>query len=313
MIQDQHCQKTFCFKYSDETAGAKIALEVASEFVRAIDLIFRYSYRRVNLCVLSIHHAFHARLNLLLGDTAGQSLHLLLEELLSALPDRRASAVLQREQTGQQRIAECLRRLPGQRRRQVVNRDDTQRRPVALDLDLDGRLVKCSVDVVDGDRVVRVRRVAADIADNTELAARRLEALAVDKRRDGLGQVDAVDEYVRLDDLGVRPVTLLGLGQIPLLDLGAADLLKQVDGARAAAAQRAEDQAGGLAAGDLLAGGDVLLQLRDQVGFGVVVTAALGEGLDAGERLAVGVCELPGPGLVVSARAQIRRQLLNAP
>lgn len=243
---------------------------------------------------------FVARLNLLLGNTAGQGLDLLLEELLGALPDRRAGAVLQTKQTGQQCVAERLRRLSRQGRRQMVDRDDTQRRPIALNIDLDSRLVERGVDVVDGDGVVGVRRIAANIADHAELAARRLEALAVDKGRDGLGQVDAVDEDVRLDDLGVRAVALLGLGQIPLLDLGTPDLLEQVDGARAAAAQGAEHKAGGLAAGDLFAGGDVLLQLGDQVGLGVVVAAAVGEGLDAGERLAVGVGELPGPGLVVS-------------
>lgn len=179
----------------------------------------------------------------------------------------------------------------------MVNRDDGQRGPVALDVNLDGGLVEGGVDVVDGDGVVRVGGVAADVADDAEVAAGALEALAVDKGRDGLGQVDAVDEDVRLDDLGVGPVARLGLGQVPLLDLAAADLLEQVDGAGAAAAQGAQDQAGGLAAGDLLAGGDVLLELGDQVALGVVVAAAFGEGLDAGERLAVGVGELPGPGL----------------
>lgn len=238
-----------------------------------------------------------ATLNLLRGNTARQCLDLVLEQLLGALPDRRASAVLEGQQTGQQGIAERLGRLPGQRRRQVVDGDDAQWGPVALDVHLDGGLVKGGVDVVDGDGVVRVGRVAADVADDAELATGGFEAREVDERRNGLGEVDAVDKNVRLDDLWVRAVALLGLGQIPLLDLRAADLLEQVDGAGAAAAQSAEDEAGGLAAGDLFAGGDVLLELGDQVGLGVVVAAAVGEGLDAGEGLAVGVCELPGPGL----------------
>lgn len=142
--------------------------------------------------------------------------------------------------------------------------------------------------------------VAGDVADDAELAGGRLQALAVDKGRDGLGEVDAVDEDVRLDDLGVGPAALLGLGEVPLLDVGAADLLEQVDGAGAAAAEGAEDEAGGLAAGDLFSGGDVLFELGDEVALGVVVAAAVGEGLDAGEGLAVGVGELPGPGLGVS-------------
>lgn len=185
----------------------------------------------------------------------------------------------------------------------MVDGDDGQRGPVTLDIDLDGGLVECGVDVVDGNGVVGVGGVAADVADDAELAAGALEARAVDKRRDGLGQVDAVDEDVRLDDLRVRPVALLGLGQIPLLDLAAADLLQQVDGARAAAAQSSEHQARGLAASHLLASSDVLLQLGDQVALGVVVAAALGEGLDAREGLAVGVGELPGPGLFILALA----------
>ena len=240
-------------------------------------------------------------LYLLLGHASRQCLHLLVEELLSALPDGCAVAVLESHQAGQERITERLRRLARQRRRQVVDRDDRQRRPVALNIDLDSGLVECGVDVVDGDRVVGVRCVAANIADNAKLAVGALEALAVNKGRDGLGEVDAVDEDVRLDDLGVRAVALLGLGEIPLLDLGAADLLEQVNGARAAAAQGTKDQAGGLAAGDLLSGGDVFLELGDQVALVVVVATALGEGLDAGEGLAVGVGELPGPGLVMSA------------
>jgi hypothetical protein len=253
---------------------------------------------------LVIEILLQARLGLLLGHTAGQCLHLLLEELLGALPDRGASAVLEGHQAGQQGIAESLRRLTRQGRRQVVDGDNRQRRPVTLDIDLDSGLVECGVDAVDGNGVVRVGGVAADVADDAELAAGALEARAVDKRRDGLGQVDAVDEDVRLDDLRVRPVALLGLGQVPLLDLAAPDLLQQVDGARAAAAQRAEHQARGLATSHLLAGGDVLLQLGDQVALGVVVAAALGVGFVAGEGLAVGVGELPGPGLVMLALAE---------
>lgn len=79
-------------------------------------------FTRVNLCAF---YAFvcHSciKLNLLLGDTTGQRLHLLLEELLGALPDGRAGAVLQRQQARQQRVAEGLGRLTRQRRRQVVN------------------------------------------------------------------------------------------------------------------------------------------------------------------------------------------------
>jgi hypothetical protein len=236
-------------------------------------------------------------LHLLLGDAAGQCLDLFLEELLGALPDRRGVAVLQGEEAGQEGVAEGLGGLAGQGRGQVVDGDDGEGGPVAGDVDLDGGLVEGGVDVVDGDGVVGIGGVAADVADDAELAGGRLQALAVDKGWDGLGEVDAVDEDVRLDDVGVGALALLGLCEVPLLDVGAADLLEQVDGAGAAAAEGAEDQAGGLAAGDLFTGGDVLLELGDQVALGVVVAAAVGEGVDAGEGLAVGVGELPGPGL----------------
>lgn len=49
-------------------------------------------------------------------------------------------------------------------------------------------------------------------------------------------------------------------------------------------------------AGDLLTRCDILLELRDQLALVVVVSAAVGEVLDAGERFTV-VCELPCPGL----------------
>lgn len=99
---------------------------------------------------------------------------------------------------------------------------------ISWDGNTDGGLVECGVNVVDGDGVVRVGGVAADVAYNAELAVRGLKALLVDERRNGLGEVDAVDKDVRLDNLWVRAITLLGLCQIPLLDLAAANLLEEV-------------------------------------------------------------------------------------
>lgn len=89
----------------------------------------------------------------------------------------------------------------------MVDGDDGQPWPVALDLDLDCGLVKGCVDVVDGDRVVGVCGVAADIAHDAQLPAILLQALHVDEWRDRLGQVDAVDKDVAVDDLLVRAVT----------------------------------------------------------------------------------------------------------
>jgi hypothetical protein len=123
----------------------------------------------------------------------------------------------------------------------MVDGDDRQLRAIAWYRNVHSGLIECGVDVVDGNRVVWVCGVAAHITDNAQLALRRLEALLVDKGRDGLGQVDAVDEDVGLDDLGVWAIALLGLCQIPLLDLGAADLLEQINGTRAAASQSTEN------------------------------------------------------------------------
>ena len=144
---------------------------------------------------------------------------------------------------------------------------------------------------------MRVGGVAADVAHNAELAVGRLEALDVDERRNGLRKINAVYEEIALDDLRVGTVAVLGLRKIPLLDLGAADLLEEVDGPAAAAAKGTQDERAGLATGNLLACSDVLLELCDQLGLVVVVAAAVGEVLDAGEGLAVGVGELPCPGL----------------
>ena len=155
---------------------------------------------------------------------------------------------------------------------------------------------------------MRVCGVAANVTHDAQLTVGRLQALLADKRGDGLGEVDAVDEDVRLDDLRVGSMALLGLCQVPLEDLGAADLLEQVDSAGATASQGTEDETAGLAAGNLLARGDVFLELGNQLVLIVVVAAAIGEGLETGQRLAVGVCELPGPSLSrVSSGRRMRR------
>jgi hypothetical protein len=48
-------------------------------------------------------------------------------------------------------------------------------------------------------------------------------------------------------------------------------------------------------ASDALTGGDILLELGNQLTLVVVVSASLGEGFETGKRLAVGVSELPCP------------------
>lgn len=90
-----------------------------------------------------------------------------------------------------------------------------------LKLDRNGRLVKGSVDVVYGDRVVRVGGVTRYIADYRKLAARRGKRLLIDEWRDFGGEVDAVDEDIRLDYFLVGSRFGLSLGKVPFLALSA--------------------------------------------------------------------------------------------
>ena len=85
----------------------------------------------------------------------------------------------------------------------MINGDDGKLRTISFHLNANSWLVKGSVDVVDGDWVVRVGGIAAHVAYNTELAVGRLEALNVHERRNWLREVDAVDEDIRLDDFRV--------------------------------------------------------------------------------------------------------------
>lgn len=74
------------------------------------DKKFHDSFQRDTLCAIYFFSSTVSvwLLDLLLRHTAGQRLHLLLEQLLGALPDRRAVAVLQAQEAGQQRVAEGL-------------------------------------------------------------------------------------------------------------------------------------------------------------------------------------------------------------
>jgi hypothetical protein len=135
------------------------------------------------------------------------------------LPDTHVLPVLQTEQAGEQVGAESLRCLAGQQAGQVVDADDTKRQVVAAlgERHGHGRLAEGGVDVVDGDRVVRVGGVAGDVADDAQAARLGGERLGVDEGRDLGGEVDAVDEDVGLDDLLVWAGLGRGFGQVPLL------------------------------------------------------------------------------------------------
>ena len=80
-------------------------------------------------------------------------------------------------------------------------------------------LVECSVYIVNGDRIVWVCGVTANIANHAQLAVRGFEAVEINKGWNGLGEIDAVDEDVTLHNFGVWAMTILGLCKIPLCDL----------------------------------------------------------------------------------------------
>jgi hypothetical protein len=101
----------------------------------------------------------------------------------------------------------------------VIDADDAEWQVVAALGELHGHcgLAEGGVDVVDGDRVVRVGGVAGDVADDAQAARLGGERLGVDEGGDLGGQVDAVDEDVRLDDLLVGTGLGRGFGEVPLL------------------------------------------------------------------------------------------------
>lgn len=90
-----------------------------------------------------------------------QSCNLLVEELLSLLPDARILAVLELQQAWHQSFAEHLRTLTGKKRREVINADHAERRALAAAWQSHRHcgLIEGSGDVVDRDRVVGVRAI----------------------------------------------------------------------------------------------------------------------------------------------------------
>lgn len=84
---------------------------------------------------------------------------MLLKQIFCLLPYARIRPILELQQTRQQCFAEHLGAFAGKKRGQVINADDIQWQCRIADRNVyrHGRLVKGRCDVVDGDRVVRVR------------------------------------------------------------------------------------------------------------------------------------------------------------
>lgn len=159
------------------------------------------------------------QLSLTVHGALGQGGDLVLEQLLSLLPNADVLPVVETKQTGQQVCAESLRCLARQQARQVVDADHAQRQTVAALGEGDGHgwLGEGGVDVVDGNGVVRVGGVAGDVADDAEAAGLGGQRLGVDEGRDLGREVDAVNEDVGLDDLLVGAGLGGGLGEVPFL------------------------------------------------------------------------------------------------
>lgn len=162
----------------------------------------------------------------------------------------------------------------------MVDGDDTEGRVVETQHG-QGGAGEGAVGVVDGDGVVRVGGVTADVADDGEFAALlgRGEGFPVHERWDLFGQVDAVDEDVGFGDF-VKGPALGRLRQVPLEDVFVRDagLAAEVDGSAATASQGADDQDPRLMAGLTLALQELGLDFVQQEVL-VVVTAHPGHGL----------------------------------
>ena len=85
------------------------------------------------------------------------------------------------------------------------------------------RLRKGRVDRVDGQGIVGIRRVAADVDSHAEppTLTGRFDLLVRDERRDGRAEVYAIDEDVRIQDL-LEWSSPGRLSHVPLQDVGAA-------------------------------------------------------------------------------------------
>jgi hypothetical protein len=155
---------------------------------------------------------------------------------------------------------------------------------------------------------VRVGGVAGDVADDAQTARLGGERLGVDEGGDLGGEVDAVDEDVRLDDLLVWAGLGRGFGEVPLLsrllvrwmrrysglvvaydDVFEASTNAEVDGATTTTTERTDDEDARVVASLGLALLDSLLDVLDEK---VLVLIAR----HAGQRLVLAVLELPGPG-----------------
>lgn len=135
-------------------------------------------------------------LHLLSPQRFRQQRNLFIKQLLSIRPNPCRGPILELQQRLLEPLAKRLGGLARQHGWQVVDADDGEGLGVAimvaLDLDGHGGVLEGGVDGVDGDGVVRVRRVAGYVDDDSEVAAGLGEEVVVDEGWDGVGEVDLV-------------------------------------------------------------------------------------------------------------------------
>ena len=165
-----------------------------------------------------------------------------MEELGSILPNTGIFIVLELEVRGQQVSGEAVAALPWQEGGEMVNADDIDETLMARLMDKEdqqdkrtakenikvtnipvilgnanGGVLEGGGGVIDRQGVVRVGDVAADVGDDGNLATLG-QALRVQKGRNGLHEIDAVHEDVRVQNLG-EGASLGGLCHVPANDI----------------------------------------------------------------------------------------------
>ncbi|KAJ8052541.1 hypothetical protein LXG23DRAFT_50544 [Yarrowia lipolytica] len=218
------------------------------------------------------------------------SQNVFVEQSLSSGPDRSSVSLRKLQERRQQSLRKGLGSLSRQKRGQVVDRAHGQL-GASSGLNRHGGMVERGSNCVHGDRVVGVGGVSRDVDNDTELSGLLVEQIVVDERRNGLRQVDAVDEDIRVSNL-LEGSTLLGLVHVPSNDVlfGDTDLSGQINGTGSTSAKSTNHQDGRELGALLNSSGKILLNLVDKLGL-------IGIGRDTGQVFAVGVGLLEGPSL----------------
>jgi len=131
--------------------------------------------------------------------------------------------------------------------------------------------------------------VARHVNDNTQGPALLGQHLVIDKRRNRICEIDAIDKNVMLPNLFIWALTVLCLAEIPLCNVGLwhTSLEEQVDSTATAPAQSSKNHDGGLLAiASSSARENIGADLADKLAFVEVVAPARGVGRHGRQRFA---------------------------